>query len=221
MDMDKVELSDAYGEAIFIGREDQIAFFEQMLENPDRSNWILSLCGAGGAGKTQLLRRFAEIARQRRADLVTRDLIDLYWTANQRELGILKTIADQLGPEQFKSFYTALGNYQNLLAQAEPDSNLVRERALRARTRFLEAYGGLGADRIVLLFDTAEIVTDAIARFWHELLPEFKKVHRGTLVVIAGRQCAPGLPAENVMERELTGLSEGWTKHKQWLILQP
>ena len=84
-----------YSPIIFIGREKEIALFEQMLEKPDDGKWILHLHGQGGIGKTQLLHRFIKIAEESEHNvLITGDLIDLYWTANQRELGILKSIAD-------------------------------------------------------------------------------------------------------------------------------
>lgn len=96
-----------YGPKIFVGRQEQIELFEQMLQEP-QAKWILNLWGRGGIGKTQLLHRFIDIARQRPGVLVTAELIDLYWTAHQRELGILESIARQIAPEQFAPFFAAL-----------------------------------------------------------------------------------------------------------------
>ncbi|MBN1886375.1 MAG: ATP-binding protein [Thermoflexales bacterium] len=160
-----------YSPIIFIGREKEVKLFERMLDNQE-AQWILNLYGEGGMGKTQLLRRFAEIAKQHRNTLVTADLIDFYWTAHQRELGILKSIADQLAPKQFGPFYTTLHKYQQLLDQAEPpDPIYLHDQSMKARSQFIEVYKELAADRIVLLFDTAEVASETAIRFWQELLP--------------------------------------------------
>lgn len=173
---------------IFVGREKETALFEQMLDAPLGDCWIIDLHGEGGIGKTFILRHFAEIGRKRGNTLLTAELVDLYWTANQQELGLFKSIALQVAPRNFQPFFQALEKYQQLLDQKEPDPQLVQEKAAKAREQFIAGYRQLAADRIILLFDTVEIETEGTKRFWLEILPELKKANPRTLVVIAGHR---------------------------------
>lgn len=182
-----------YSSSIFIGREKEIAAFNNMLSATDNGQWILHLYGPGGIGKTKLLQQFIEMVEQKRATgqsiLFTQQLIDLYWTVNQQEIGLLKSIAEQLGEEYFAGFLTAVQTYEKIFNNpAGPSPELLREKQSQARDKFFKAYAGLPADLVFLFFDTAEVGGDASGRFWSEILPQLKEKHPGTQVVIAGRQ---------------------------------
>ncbi len=200
-------MSEAYGPIIFIGRDEELALFVQRLDQPASDEWILQLVGPGGIGKTQLLHRFVKIVEERNKSgqkiLITEDFIDLYWTRNQNEIGILKSIADQLAPEAFAPFYKALERYGSLLGQDEPDRGLVMEHEGKVKTQFIETYSQLESDSIVLLFDTTEIVSEAIRQFWSETLPKLKGANEKTFAVVAGRQKDIGLPAEGIVSRSV------------------
>ncbi len=202
-----------YSPICFVGRADEIAQFERILDVPENPEWVLNVYGHGGIGKTQLLYRFAEITRQRREIgarlLVTGELIDFFWTAHQHELEILKSLADQLAPEQFGPFYTAFSRYKQLLAEDTfPAPEQVNDQVDEVRGRFLEGYGNLVADRIVLLFDTAEVVGEGALRFLGKTLPDLKRVRSQTLVIIAGRQSLAGLlPLGSVKPLPIKGFS--------------
>jgi tetratricopeptide (TPR) repeat protein len=216
---------EVYSPIIFIGREKELALFEKMLDEPGIPRWILNLHGEGGLGKTQLLHRFADTAAERQNVLVTDELIDLYWTAHQRELGILKSIADQLAPKKFGPFYTALDKYNQLLSQRElTESKLLHDQAVKTRDQFLDIYKSLPAERIVLLFDTAEVAGDVVLRFWQETLPRLKEVRSETLVVVAGREPVEVFPSAEVELLPVAGFSPdevGTYFKRQGLDLSP
>jgi tetratricopeptide (TPR) repeat protein len=203
-----------YGTQIFIGRKQEITEFEALLSSTATDEWLLYLLGEGGVGKTQLLYRFIEIAQKRRneghAVLVADGLIDLYWTTNQQELGILRSIASRLGQGNFGSFFAALERYESLYSRSSGvGADIFEERLRQTRNAFFTAYRGLAADHIVLFFDTAENTSDGIRQFWRETLPRLKQEHPGTLIVLAGRAPIPGLPAQDVVTRPVSGFEAG------------
>lgn len=182
-----------YSNSIFIGREEEIKAFVRMLSVEEQREWILHLIGPGGIGKTKLLEHFIEMVQKEqiagRSILVADQLIDLYWTVNQQEIGLLKNIAEQLDKDKFVPFLKTVQIYEQILSHpAGPSPELIREKLSRARAEFFTAYSNLEAEYIFLFFDTAEIGGEAVARFWSETLPQLKEQHLGTRVVIAGRQ---------------------------------
>lgn len=202
-----------YGPKIFIGREKEIELFEQMLDETKDTKWILNIYGKGGIGKTRLLHRFIEIIENRNKKgqniLVTKKLIDFYWTSYQRELSILKEIANQLDKNQFTEFYEALEQFDKLLAQPVlPVAYLLREASTKVKDYFFSSYERLKGDRIILLFDTAELASNSVKRFWEEILPLFREKNDKTLIVIAGReQLHTSFQPESLQLLEVSGFS--------------
>lgn len=198
-----------YSPIIFIGREQEMSTMSGLLHaNSDapHAKWMLAVQGEGGIGKTQLLHQFAKAARfhadeTQHTVLVTDHPVDFYLTAHQTEAGILKSLADQLSQEQFQPFYAVLyGDYQRSGDEA----------VLRAT--FLECYGNLDTDHIVLLFDTIERASDAAKRFCQEMLPKLKqggKGQFGTVVIAAGRESLTNfLTNDGIQDYALQGLSQ-------------
>lgn len=194
---------------IFIGRDVEVKRFKNMLDNPNDPRWILSLVGEGGQGKTQLLDKFTEIVQDRREKgediLITAKPIDFYWTAHQRELGILDSLAAQLEiTDEFKDFHAQLRAYQELLSTGVTDER-IQYSASEARNIFLDHYQKLAKKkRIVLLFDTAELVANALSEFWQRVFP---KLQTNTLAVIAGREHVSVLPEDQVVQLPIGGFS--------------
>lgn len=182
-----------YSRIIFVGREKELAQFTQMMQaslTDTDAKWILSIEAKGGMGKTQLLQQFAKVVQEqyqainKRPVLVTRRPIDLYLTSHQTERGILRSIAAQLtvasGSKPFQSFFTALDRSFEV-----PDENV------DLRAIFLACYRALAVDQVVLLFDTIECASQAVQRFFKEMLPKLhlkKQSQVKTLVVTAGRK---------------------------------
>src|SRR5687768_153647 len=48
----------------FVGRQKEIAFFEQLLKGSEPSIHLLYICGPGGQGKTTLLKQFADLCKE-------------------------------------------------------------------------------------------------------------------------------------------------------------
>ena len=202
-----------YGTPIFIGREKEIAQFESMLlEGPASEKWLLYLVGEGGVGKTQLLHRFIETTEKHRTQglsvIAAEGLIDLYWTSNQSELGLLRSIADQLGNAHFGEFYLALERYEGLFSRAvSPAVEMFEERLTQTRNAFFDSYSQLSSERIVLFFDTVETSTEAAKLFWQETLLHLRLKHPGTIAIIAGRPPAIELPKNQVVYLAVDGFS--------------
>ena len=181
-----------YSPSVFVGRQYETFMMDRMLhadcytplpESKFLPEWILSIHGEGGVGKTQLLRHFIQEAYERHLDEahhtvnVTHNPIDLYLSQHQTEPGILKSLADQLSEKCFEEFHEKYPKISN-----EED----------IRELFLKCYRKLPQDHIVLLFDTLERASNAALRFFREFLPQLRQggdVGRfGTFVVIAGRK---------------------------------
>jgi len=180
-----------YDKRIYIERQDENEAFEKFLDSSDDAPWALNLYGRGGIGKTQLLNRFVGIIAERRGQgqdiLLTGDLIDVYWTAHQREIGIMKSIVEQLSPDRFLRFREGMDKRNKHLADPERDREQDVTFDKDVRKAFFEAYENLKVDRIVILFDTAEKASDAAIKFWCETMVELHESNPKTRVVIAGR----------------------------------
>ena len=181
-----------YSSNVFVGRQHEMSMMDEMLhtkvyktlpEDKLLPEWILSIHGAGGVGKTQLLRHFLKDAEAHHLDekhhtvKLTHNPIDLYLSQHQTEPGILRSLSEQLSEECFKEFrekYPKIRNEEDI------------------RALFLKCYRKLPGDHIVLLFDTLERASNAALRFFREFLPLLRegsdKGKFGTFVVIAGRK---------------------------------
>src|SRR5262245_16439211 len=99
-----------YADRQFIGREEELAKLEDWLQRSGNPRWFVVVTGGGGIGKSQLIENFTGAKRRdQRTDIAATQLIDLYWTAHQTEVGILSNLASQLGGQSsFPSFYNIL-----------------------------------------------------------------------------------------------------------------
>ena len=200
-------LSRELSHRVFIGRDEEICVFENMLDDPSRFAWILELIGPGGQGKTQLLNRFAEIAQVRKQEkkdvLVTTIPIDFYWTSHRTELGILRSLASQLElDDEFLKFRAQIAQH-NLLLRGLALGELERS-VLQARALFVEGYRNLSKEHlVVLLFDTVELATNGtLDSFWVNVLP---KLRPNTIVVVSGRESISKLPQNQTLKIEIRG----------------
>ncbi|MCV6637080.1 tetratricopeptide repeat protein [Candidatus Albibeggiatoa sp. nov. NOAA] len=164
-----------YSPSIFIGRKDEIATFETML-NGNSDCWILRIEGEGGIGKTKLLQEYIKIARDKPSILVT-DIIDFYLTENKTEIGILKNIAKQLNEQKFYEFFDSL--------KKNTDSTDI---SAIARDDFLNCLPFLKDEqKIILVFDTIELANDAVIRFFSDFLDKLKEALPNLMLVVSGR----------------------------------
>lgn len=204
----------SYSEIDFVGRYNEIALFKSLLEGNIDGKWILLFTGPGGIGKTQLLFRFNRVAQESKFKvLVTNQLIDLFWSENQQEMSLLKNILQQLMTEIPGDLKQAFDRLDGVLTIPDIDPSLVQEYLHQVRDRFIHAYQELDAERIVLLFDTAELATETVLDFWAGTLPMMFNANPGTRVVIAGRdnnlhKILEHLPHEKYEHSNLTGLTD-------------
>ncbi len=201
-----------YSPKIFIGRKREIELFENMLNDTSSKKWVLNIYGPGGLGKTQLMERYIEILKERKKSgqniLFIEKPIDFYWTEHQRELGIIKGIADQLAIESFTPFKDELQKYNQMLEQEEElPASALQDKEKELIELFIKIYKEISVTKIVLFFDTAELVSDAVLRFWEKILPRFEEAETKTIAVIAGRRPVKVTPIEIVEPLELKALS--------------
>ncbi len=123
-----------YPEIRFVGREDELKRFEQILEQHAREKWAILLHGPGGIGKTQLLKKFLQLAREKYSSkeeslvFSEDDIIDLYWTEHRREESLLRSLAYRLDPRRLQEFFAASEDYAHDIVSDEDTVGLERLR---------------------------------------------------------------------------------------------
>ncbi|MGA1408887.1 MAG: tetratricopeptide repeat protein [Prochlorotrichaceae cyanobacterium] len=227
--------SSTYSPIIFIGRDSEQQAFREMLQRPQtesNAQWILSIQGEGGIGKTQLLYRFIHLMvggdggnlsapesltaasaepqpLPRRSALGTEiiytpDPIDLYLTAHQTVTGLLRALA-------IKLTRTAPGHPFQPFFSALDRSFKAGDDTPDLEDVFIQCYRSLQADHIVLFFDTIELINSATQRFFQVILPQLRSPQQGqygTLVIAAGRKFLTDFYQDSqIQTRHLTGLS--------------
>ncbi|ALG66895.1 glucokinase [Beggiatoa leptomitoformis] len=184
---------------IFIGKLREKALIVNMLYPPiTQKSWILHFQGQGGLGKTLLLEYAYESSTKNEHFLCVKEPVDFYFSRHEQELGILKSLADNLNQNNiFKNFYLKL----NATLQT-PD------RLQQVREAFIRNYANLPQDHIILLFDTTEKITDSAKKFFTETLLRLKRVKPHTSVIAAGRKPLDFLPDEFVTQQSISSLSK-------------
>lgn len=187
----------AYGPKEFIGRKEELYLFDRLLnEGSIEGRWIFQINAAGGMGKTSLLNYWInQIKSQKKTQgkrFVNAEMIDIFFTRNKREIGILSNIASQLKSIKFTSFLNEVR-----MPPQNPDweVTLVNE--------FVNAYKSLRADRIILFFDTSELSGKNLENFWQNTLPRLKEEHPGTIATICGRNKLSNLPGDATYSHEI------------------
>jgi tetratricopeptide (TPR) repeat protein len=191
-----------YSDRKFFGRKSELVELSDWLNGTDQK-WVTVLLGPGGIGKSQLIEHFAENNQGKADSLVARYPIDLYWTAHQVEVGILRSMTSQLGGEAtFRNFYQLLNDSQSFKRSVE-----------QFREAFLDDYLLLGKKRVLLLFDTLESASDSAIRLFTKIAPRLRAVNENTRMLIAGRPKPAILPSlreikNDIKYIELKGLSK-------------
>ena len=203
-----------YSLIIFIGRDPELQQFQKIIQNSQKdpkAPWVLTIQGAGGIGKTQLLYQFIRMAEglvnpeDRTPDpdsleqdfnsqtvlpyqtsfgtsvILTHSPVDLYLTTHQTLRGLLRGLAVQLNR-------TAPGDPFRPFFGDLDRSFRTSDNNLDLETSFIECYQTLQADNIILLFDTIEQINPAVEPFFSKTLPHLKESQPGTIVVAAGRK---------------------------------
>ncbi len=160
----------------FVGRQQEIEYFEDLLFYQGPPTWILHLFGGGGMGKTTLLRRYQAICREREAPYSR--LIDFYDLRYYSHDDVISDLIHDLGP----------GYFEDYVYQEKPFNHCLNRLAT-------EHYDRTGI-KTALFFDTCEQAPDTVLRWlFDELLVDLRHV----VVVLAGRTQLP-IPTERRQE---------------------
>jgi tetratricopeptide (TPR) repeat protein len=153
----------------FVGRKEEIEYFITWLTSPT-SPWILYFYDAleeeekkGGVGKTWLLRRCAELARDRLQATVV--MIDFFNVADRDGIVVAEHIVKELQasyPEWSpQAFATALQEYRSPIESENIDVEDLKQKISDAFTTDLRALEGQLLARktyLLIFFDTFEVV---------------------------------------------------------------
>ena len=156
----------------FVGREKEIADFKQWLTDTDSdAPWILSLYDIltdpskqGGVGKTWLLRKFSEIAKQILPDIVIVTVyVDFFNIADRDGVVVAERVVTALKaayPEwDTSTFEKNLAEYNSLLLHGKEDITEIRDRLADALTADLHALDEKLSNAVtplLVFFDTYE-----------------------------------------------------------------
>lgn len=156
----------------FIGREQEIAHFKEWLTNTDpEAPWILHLYDMqpdpvkkGGVGKTSLLRKFSDIAKQVYPDLVTVH-IDFFNIADRDGTVIAERVVKALKSAyptwNTSIFEKSLMEYSSAPSDGKEDTTWLHDRfadALIADLHALDKQLSEASKHLLVFFDTYELI---------------------------------------------------------------
>ena len=173
-------------DTIFVGRQEFIQQFRQMLHSPKGSPYIMNLRGEGGSGKSKILQRFAEICEEE--DIPNTGILDFYSAElNSRISALEQEVADTLQPKRTEGTFAA---YWRLRDHYRENRTHIRGRQLKRQFQIgLTEWSNATASRNkkgVFLFDTFEAVKDNLvgSRILNDWLP----ILQNCIVIFSGRQ---------------------------------
>lgn len=190
----------------FVGREEELADFDEILSNPRGERRIKYIWGPGGIGKTWLAYRMLERASAK--GVLNLQLIDMYSTSMRHTEGVMNESIrrlqtfEQIDPGIFSEYE----NVQQSLASAR-DSSGYSPQGVNVLLRQLEEAFRVCLQTttrnhvLVLAFDTFEHVRNLPVGRW--ILDEKGLQMPGLVCVIASRPDPSNLP-----EYQLSGLSD-------------
>ena len=220
---------------IFIGRKEALAIIASFISFKEEENVLLiSSNGAGGIGKTRLLRKLIEYKKEHRDSFINLNkietFVDFYETENRYEIGLLKNIARYL--EQGSDEHSIFPSFKNKYSEFEKNFGdiSIREKIIsEAKSIFITEYEKYVDElkhedkNILFIFDSYEYIqfTDNktenttarnsdFANFFKKLIIE-NLSKSNTKFVIAGR-------FEIVELKEFSETSKNLLKVKEILL---
>lgn len=166
----------------FLGRTEELAILDKVIASIPESQ-IVTIYGAGGIGKTRLLREIRDryLVSQHCFAL---DIVDFDLPAHDF-LQMIGSIFTHAFPEEFQAYTETLYLHQRT-EEGLLDAARVSARRLDVETIFIQCVNAVTAkQRIVLLFDTVEKIT---TRHSFELILQTFAHFKNIVLVFAGRQ---------------------------------
>ncbi|MCK6583808.1 MAG: ATP-binding protein [Anaerolineales bacterium] len=154
-----------------VGRQDILEKFGRILRDPSPAPRLVFLHGVGGIGKTRLLQKVLEMARNIENCRVAEELMDFYHIGLHTPIGLANAIFEILTPP-FDSFQVYQSAYQALnRARLSGDVVELEKQREDAIKKFEQDFRQLSAkQRIVLALDTAERVVYGLPG-WSDEIP--------------------------------------------------
>ncbi|MDL1944330.1 tetratricopeptide repeat protein [Chloroflexi bacterium CFX2] len=204
-----MEYASARATPELVGRDEILGIIGKAVEAKSKQTHVIYITAKGGMGKTRLLeevvKRWKGGSRSKKRPnlLVVNQLIDLYHTHTHNEEGLIAEIVEALDPK--RKFFKTYAQKRAVLTRTKYEKGeTVPIQGLRREMfdAFLEDLNELGKqyDKVVLVFDTAEVLTYETDRVqtalgladqpigvarW--LTQDFISRLRNAVVVIAGR----------------------------------
>jgi uridine kinase len=185
-----------------VGREEEIAQIERAIKD-SKYSYIIYITGAGGIGKTVLVRHILEHIKNDVTILAVSSLIDLYHTNQRTPDGFQQAIQEKISPDGsgFQSYSKQYQQLQNDIIRSREKSVILQQRQKTQRAFFNDINQLAKTRRIVVAMDTAEKlfyehdpleevlgVENEFYSFQKWLEKEFlAKVKKNIVVIIAGR----------------------------------
>lgn len=200
--------TDRTEEGRFVGRAEEIAAFEKVLQNPYGEERQIFVWGPGGIGKTWLVRHLLEVAAQNNQDtLVLPHLIDMYSTGSQHIEGVMDAIVERLERQTDDDIFTSYHEAHQELQKARQvrgySSEGIEDKLAKMQAAFRHCLGKVVVETpVVLALDTFEHVHNTPVEAW--VVSEDGLQMPGLVCIIAGRTPNP----LNQAQAALGGLSD-------------
>jgi tetratricopeptide (TPR) repeat protein len=160
-----MEYASARATPELVGRKEILGIIQKAIESKSKTPRVIYITARGGMGKTRLLEEVVKFwSRQSRTQgdakiLVVSRLVDLYHTHTHNPEGLIDEMVEALGRKHFKKYlekHAAL--IHTKYERGETPSDASKQGMIDA---FVEELNELGRkyDKVVLVFDTAEVLT--------------------------------------------------------------
>lgn len=189
------QLNGLYAIPELVGRKDILEKFERILRGPSTAPRLVFLHGVGGIGKTRLLQKALEMARDMGNCRVADSVLDFYHIGLHTPIGLSQAIYEALPSSgHFKAYASAY----SALNRARLSGDVVKLNDLRndAIEKFDQDLKRLGTtQRVVMVLDTAERIVYGLEKWTDEIpfaeswnwLVEHLPAWQNIIVFVAGR----------------------------------
>ena len=169
----------------FIGREEELAFIERLINDETGKSYFIFINGEGGIGKTRLLQEIhKKLSMVKNDKIVTTDIFDFDNPRFHIQKNIGQRIAE-FNKEQFHVYIIGLKDYLEMESKSLDSDSLARK-LKEIYYKFIECFNSFTkTNRPVIFFDTLEALPDN-SDFWN-YLSEMAGYLQNSIIIVAGR----------------------------------